>query len=325
MMAILPSIVRASRTKVKAIRLIVEANSNTESGVDASQGRPDSKVVAELEAETAVAEKYVPFEKYLLTSVVRPTPVVKHRATRKEKGKAIMTEEGTLGRDQVHSAEAKVRISLEKSAEVLKVSSDTEEDPVALKKIAMKIGDDIEGDTSAQPLVASPRTSTGTVILKTGEDSLAEEIQSKGVNVADVLCGQVIRLLRYLNRKETRGVSIAFNDKSQRVDELTADSRKKDQAYATQVAAKVKALAECEVKTQKWLHLRILECRVTAMIACSVSGQRQLARKLDVFLTSSCEAMANLELELTTIVRRLGLDRKSDSKATTDSADVMSV
>lgn len=59
---------------------------------------------------------------------------------------------------------------------------------------------------------------------------------------------------------------------------------------------------------QKWLQLRALERWATAMIACSVSGQRQLARKLDVFLTTLCEAMANLELELTFVLRRLGLD-----------------
>lgn len=44
-----------------------------------------------------------------------------------------------------------------------------------------------------------------------------------------------------------------------------------------------------------------------------------------MFLTSSCEAMSILELELTAILRRLGLDRKSDSKATADFADVMHV
>lgn len=59
---------------------------------------------------------------------------------------------------------------------------------------------------------------------------------------------------------------------------------------------------------------------MTAMIACSVSGQRQLVRKLDAFLTSSCEAMAKLKLELTAILRRLGLVWKLDSAATVDSA-----
>lgn len=57
-----------------------------------------------------------------------------------------------------------------------------------------------------------------------------------------------------------------------------------------------------------------------AIITCSVSGQRQLARKLYVFLSSSCEAIRNLELELTVVLRRLVLDRKSDSASPADSA-----
>lgn len=49
--------------------------------------------------------------------------------------------------------------------------------------------------------MASPRTSTGTVILETEEDPLVEDIQLEGINAADVLCRQVIPLLRYLNSK----------------------------------------------------------------------------------------------------------------------------
>lgn len=76
---------------------------------------------------------------------------------------------------------------------------------------------------------------------------------------------------------------------------------------------------------QKRLKLQDLERRATAMIACCVSGQRQLARKLDVFLTSLCEAISNLEFKLTAILRRLGLDRKSDGKSIGDSADIMHI
>lgn len=50
-------------------------------------------------------------------------------------------------------------------------------------------------------MVTSPRTSTETVILETSKDFLVEEIKSEGVNAADVLCGQVIPLLRYLDSK----------------------------------------------------------------------------------------------------------------------------
>lgn len=201
---------------------------------------------------------------------------------------------------------------------------------MAPEKIAERVVEGVEGEITAHPPVASPRTSTGTVIFETGEDLSAEEIQSGGVNVADVLCGQVVPLLRYLDGKVrkyagsitvgsyvklvrnrtqakvatthvvaekerqlqeieakyevlrrrlieeielrrslkkiceslradievTRSATvdlwdrlkasrIAYNEKSRRVDELTADSVK-DHAYAAKLVAKVKALAEFE-------------------------------------------------------------------------------
>ncbi|OAE23801.1 hypothetical protein AXG93_1311s1000 [Marchantia polymorpha subsp. ruderalis] len=73
---------------------------------------------------------------------------------------------------------------------------------------------------------------------------------------------------------------IAFNKESRRVDELTADLAKKDQAHADKVPAKKKTLAEWEATR-----------------------------------TSDEERIEKL----------LGLDRKSDSKATSDSPDVMPV
>lgn len=149
----------------------------------------------ELEADTAVRERN------LQTFEVRPSPVMKCRATRKEKGKVIMTEEETSRRDQVPLVEARVRVSLEKPAEVLTVSLDTEKDPMALEKIAKKVVEGVARETTTQQPITSPWTSTGTVILETGEDPSVEEIQSEGVNAADMLCGQVIPLLRYLDNK----------------------------------------------------------------------------------------------------------------------------
>ncbi|OAE30601.1 hypothetical protein AXG93_2909s1040 [Marchantia polymorpha subsp. ruderalis] len=197
-----------AKTKVKARQLILEADSSTESSVAASQDHLTLAKWAKLEAEIVVREKDVPSEKNLRTSEVRHSAVVKRRATRKEKVKAIMTEEGILGRNQVPSA--KVR------------------------------------------MVTSPRTSTETVILETSKDFLVEEIKSEGVNAADVLCGQVIPLLRYLEAKyevlwkRLEASRVAFNKESRRIDELTADLEKKDQAHAAEPATKVKALAECE-------------------------------------------------------------------------------
>lgn len=94
-----------------------------------------------------------------------------------------------------------MRVPLEKPVEVMTVSSNTEEDLVALEKIAEKVVKDIVEDTAAPQKMVSPLTPTGTVILETDEDSLAEEIQSQVFNAADVLCGQVIPLLRYLDNE----------------------------------------------------------------------------------------------------------------------------
>lgn len=132
-----------AKTKVKARQLILEADSSTESSVAASQDRLTLAKWAKLEAEIVVREKDVPLEKNLRTSEVRHSAVVKRRATRKEKVKAIMTEEGTLGRNQVSSAKVRVSAPLEKPAEVLTLSSDTDEDPVAPEKIAKKVVEDI--------------------------------------------------------------------------------------------------------------------------------------------------------------------------------------
>lgn len=70
------------------------------------------------------------------------------------------------------------------------------------------------------------------------------------------------------------------------------------------------------------MQLRDLEHRATAMLTSSVSGRCRLAKKLDAFLTSSCDAVLNLELKLAAVLQGLDLDRKLEGKTTADSADV---
>lgn len=53
------------------------------------------------------------------------TQVVPSRATKKEKGKAIMTEEVSPGRDMVPSAGIRMKTALKRPVEVLALSSDT--------------------------------------------------------------------------------------------------------------------------------------------------------------------------------------------------------
>ncbi|OAE21536.1 hypothetical protein AXG93_2085s1010 [Marchantia polymorpha subsp. ruderalis] len=68
---------------------------------------------------------------------------------------------------------------------------------------------------------------------------------------------------------------IAFIEESRRVDELTADLKKKDQAHAVEVAAKMKALKECEAaKTSDQELIERLEAKCNEM-----RSQRSLAEE----------------------------------------------
>ncbi|OAE32880.1 hypothetical protein AXG93_3052s1100 [Marchantia polymorpha subsp. ruderalis] len=86
-------------SKMKPRRLILEEDSSTESRGVASRGRP-SRGEAEPEA-TTVREKEAPEGKGPWTLEVRSTPVEPSRATRKDKEKAVLTEEVTPRQNEV--------------------------------------------------------------------------------------------------------------------------------------------------------------------------------------------------------------------------------
>lgn len=88
-----------ARTKVKARRLILEADSSPDSSVAALQEHLTLAEWTELEAENSGREKDVFSEKDLRNYEMRPSVEMKRRATRKKKGKAIMTKEVTSERN----------------------------------------------------------------------------------------------------------------------------------------------------------------------------------------------------------------------------------
>ncbi|OAE26658.1 hypothetical protein AXG93_2725s1000 [Marchantia polymorpha subsp. ruderalis] len=103
-------------------------------------------------------------------------------------------------------------------------------DPISLEELVDREAEGVARDATKQSAAASPRTSTGTIILETGNDPLAEETQSGGINAADVLCEQVIPILPYLDKK------------------LEKYARSSDVVSYVDL-----------IKTQKWLKLRDLE------------------------------------------------------------------
>ncbi|OAE31001.1 hypothetical protein AXG93_1502s1010 [Marchantia polymorpha subsp. ruderalis] len=77
-----------------------------------------------------------------------------------------------------------------------------------------------------------------------------------------------------------------------------------------------------QIEAHNRLRLREIEHCAAELIAKSGRRHCKLAKKLDVFLSRSRDAVANLELELVGVLKRLGLKRKLEGAATADSADL---
>ncbi|OAE24885.1 hypothetical protein AXG93_2931s1280 [Marchantia polymorpha subsp. ruderalis] len=228
-------------TKVKARRLILEADSSTESSVDASQGCHTLEEEAELEVETVVREKDGPLEKDIQTSEKRYSAGMKRRATRKEKGKNIMTDEGTQERNQVPLAEAKVATT----NVVVEKEKQLRETEAKYEVLRRRLAEDVEMCRSSEKTCESLRADIEVTICAT-------------VDLRDRL----------------EASRVTFNEESRRVYELSEDLEKKDQVHATELAAKEKALRECEVaRTPDMELIEVLEAKCNEM-----RSQRLLAK-----------------------------------------------
>lgn len=190
-----------ARSKMKVMRLILEEYSSTESRRAATRGCSVQEAGPVAITDT---EKEVSVEKKPRTTEEQSKPVKPHRASKKDKGKAVLIEEVPLRQVEVPSEGIRMKAPRERAHEVQTVSSDTEEDPMALEEVAAKVVEDVEAAECGSQKVASPRTSTEIVILKTGEEPSAEESQSQALGVADVLCVHVLLLLQYLDRKRDK-------------------------------------------------------------------------------------------------------------------------
>lgn len=70
--------------------------------------------------------------------------------------------------------------------------------------------------------------------------------------------------------------------------------------------------AHYEVATRERVTLCELEMRAIALMAGDGLSRRQVAKRLELFLSKSHDAIANLEEEMTEMLRRLGLRRRAD-------------
>ncbi|OAE20188.1 hypothetical protein AXG93_3802s1010 [Marchantia polymorpha subsp. ruderalis] len=67
-----------------------------------------------------------------------------------------------------------------------------------------------------------------------------------------------------------------------------------------------------EVAAQEKLTLRELELRAAGLMSGDSRSRRRVAKKLDSYLSRSRDAMANLEAEVTAVLRRLGLRSRAE-------------
>ncbi|OAE31002.1 hypothetical protein AXG93_1502s1020 [Marchantia polymorpha subsp. ruderalis] len=142
-----------------------------------------------------------------------------------------------------------------RTAEVLVVSSNTEEDTVALEEVAAKTVEDV-GEAECGPhKMASPQTSSATVILEKGEDPSAEESQSQAPSAANMLCVQVLPLLQYLDRKREKYAEASTTESYV---EIIRNRKRIKVAAAAEVAAKERKSHPTEARYQT-LQKRLAE------------------------------------------------------------------
>ncbi|OAE22851.1 hypothetical protein AXG93_4703s1010 [Marchantia polymorpha subsp. ruderalis] len=190
---------------MKAKRLILEADSSTESKAAASQGRP----TLELEAKMNMVRK------------------------------------------KDASAEKNLRTSEAPSS----VSDDTEEDLVALDKVAKRAVEDVGGEAFA-PQKGRNDITTTKAKYNVLQKRLAEEVEKRRYSeetcedlwedTENAKCA-IVDLRNKLEASRT-----AYNAKLQRVDELRVALEKKEQKHAAELGAKMKDLAECEAAMTLW-------------------------------------------------------------------------
>ncbi|OAE21012.1 hypothetical protein AXG93_2024s1250 [Marchantia polymorpha subsp. ruderalis] len=74
----------------------------------------------------------------------------------------------------------------------------------------------------------------------------------------------------------------------------------------------LRGYARWEIAVRERMTLREMEIRATALMSGDSRSRRRVAKRLESFLSRSRDAIANLEAEVTEVLRRLGLRRRAD-------------
>ncbi|OAE26302.1 hypothetical protein AXG93_3040s1200 [Marchantia polymorpha subsp. ruderalis] len=223
--------------------------------------------------------------------------------------------------NEVPSEGNQMKVTRGWAVEVLTMSSDTEEYHVALEEVAAKAVEDVAtAESGPQKYLDWKREKYADG--RTNESYV--EIVRNRTRTKVVVAAKVVAKERKSQPTEARleACRTAYDVELLKVDEMSAAANKKDQEYQNELAVKAKKLTEyeaarisdlelikkLEIESLNGLWLRKIEHREAELVERKGRRHRRLAKKLESYLSRSRDVVANLELELVGVLKRLGLD-----------------
>ncbi|OAE24401.1 hypothetical protein AXG93_4530s1030 [Marchantia polymorpha subsp. ruderalis] len=175
-------------------------------------------------------------------------------------------------------------------------------------------------------MVANARREIDELRAKVQTDSSVEQIQIR--NLADELVRKTQALEQseaarrtdeeLLGRLQAQCEELRAQWAAAEVQLAEVEDRNRRAADGTQeelvvwVDRCLRSYAHWEVATRERVTLRERGMRVTALMAGDRRCRRRVAKRLEAFLSRSRDTIANLEAEVTKVLRRLGLRRRGD-------------
>ncbi|OAE27605.1 hypothetical protein AXG93_2520s1010 [Marchantia polymorpha subsp. ruderalis] len=268
-----------ARSKMKAKRLILEKDSSTKSQRVAARGR----FVQEVGPMVITArEKEVLMGKKPRITKEQPTHVKPQRASKKDKGKAVLIEEVPPRQNEV-------------SLEGIWMKA-------PLSQLKRHASPRITVDSSPRPPSISFPLRITVPQLATVASSFRCTTSSASRLTSNLRSAQLLTRRHYLGpRPVTHCLHVGLIDAGVCI---------------------LLPLLPVEIESHNGHRLRKIKHHVAELIVRSGRRHRRLAKKLESYLSRSREAVANLELELVCVLRRLGLELRLEGAATSDSAGV---
>ncbi|OAE30685.1 hypothetical protein AXG93_3991s1000 [Marchantia polymorpha subsp. ruderalis] len=345
---------------MKFKRLILEEDSSTESRRATLRERLMQEAGP---AERTAKEKEKPMGKKLHIIEERSTPVESPQASQRDKGKAVQIEEVPLTRNEIPVERIRMKVPQERAAEVLPLLQylDRKREKYAKGRAYESYVEIVHNRTQIKMAVAvevaakERRSQPTEAKYQALQKRLIEEVEKRRKAKQEKEQEYQIELA-VRAKKLTEYEAARFSDleiieklevqccelKTQRLQVgeqlceveaklMEAEGKNRQLSEETRDALTVR-MKRClrgyvlwQIESHNGLRLREIEHRVAKLIVRSGRMHRHLSKKLESYLTRSRDTVANLEVELASFLRILGLERRLEEAETADSANVGTV